>query len=335
MKLEKPVTLSQIADILKAKFIGDPDHIVSGINEIHMVEEGDLTFVDVKKYYKTALSSAATTILINQEIEPPAGKGLVIVDEPFTAFNQLGEYFQPSLPVSTEGKPRLGAGVSLGRNVVFGENVVIGDGTEIGHNVVIGSNVTIGAQCRIYHNVTINDHVVVGNHVVLNAGVVLGGEALYFKSRPETKEKLLTKGRVVIHDHVDIGANTTIDRGVTGDTIIGEYTKLDNLIMIGHDVQIGKRCILAGQAGIAGTVVIEDDCYLWGKAGASKDAHLSKGTVLNMSAIAIGKTEPGKSYVGIYAKPRMQFFREDIAVSKLPQYLKLLDKLLKEEEEKD
>lgn len=333
MKLPTPVTIKEIAQILSCEYAGDPQHLVEGINEIHMVEPGDLTFVDVPKYYQKALHSAATTILINQKVDPPAGKALLIVDEPFTDFNRLSEFFQPTLPLSTEGNPVLGEGVSVGKNVVFGKDVEIGAGTEIGHNVVIGSHVRIGSHCRIHHNVTICDRTLIGHDVCINPGAVIGGEAFYYKSRPESKEKMLTKGRVVIEDHVDIGANTTIDSGVTADTVIGAWTKLDNLIMVGHDVQIGKRCILAGQAGISGTVVIEDDCFLWGKAGAVKDAHLSKGTTVNANAIVTKKTDPGQSYMGMYDRPRMQYWREEIALSKLPQYIKLLEKLAEKEGE--
>ncbi len=322
MKLARPITLSEAAKILNCTYIGNENHLIYGINEIHKVESGDLTFVDVEKYYQKALNSLATTILINKDTTPPEGKGLLVCDEPFTAFNQLTSYFFPTLPLNTSAKPHLGEQVKVGQGVVFGQEVVIGNGTEIGHNVVIGSHVSIGANCKIHSNTTIYDRVVIGNEVCINSGTVIGSEAFYFKTRADSKEKMLTKGRVVIEDHVDIGANCTIDRGVTSDTVIGEWSKLDNLIQVGHETVIGKRCIIAAQVGIAGVTTIEDDVILWGQVGITKDVTVGKKAILLAKTGVMSSLEGGKTYLGMIATPAKQKLREIAALRKLPDLLK-------------
>jgi len=314
--------LEKAAQFLDCAFDGPADHLITGLNEIHKVSPGDLTFVDIEKYYSRALESPATTILINKAVPPPPGKGLLISTDPFRDFNRLTEWVQPRRPLDTHGRPRLGKGVRIGQNVVFGEEVEIGDGVEIGHNVVIGSHVRIGAHSLIHAGVQISDHCLIGAHVCINPGTVLGGEAFYFKGRPWGREKLLTKGRVVIHDHVDIGANCTIDRGVSGDTVIGKWTKLDNLVQVGHDTVIGERCLIAAQVGIAGVVTIEDEVILWGQVGVSKDLTIGKGAVLYGKTGVMSSLEGNRTYLGMIATEARQKLREISALHRLPELLR-------------
>jgi len=251
MKFSKPHTLKQIADLIDCKFIGAADFAVLGMNEIHVVEPGDIVFVDHPKYYGKALESAATIVLINKEVECPEGKALLVSDDPFRDFNKLSDYF----------KPFEASSYSISPSAKIGENTIIQPNTFIGHNV------TIGKHCIIHSNVSIYDDAVIGDFVTIHAGSVLGANAFYYKNRPEGFDRLKSSGRVVIEDHVDIGASCTIDRGVSGDTIIGAGSKLDNLIQVGHDTVIGKKCLIASQVGIAGCVVIEDEVTLWGQVG--------------------------------------------------------------------
>lgn len=327
MKLKQPISVREAALLLGAQFAGDPDQLILGLEEIHMVTPGDLTFVDVPKYYKKALGSAATIILINQEVQVPDGKSLIISDDPFRDYNRLTEHFQPRLPLDTQGSPVLGKGVKIGKNVVVGEGVTIGDNTEIGHNVVIGSGVSIGSDTLIYPNVTIYNYTSIGNRVCIQAGTVIGGEAFYYKSRPTGKDKLLSKGRVVIEDRVEIGANCTIDRGVSGDTRIGEGTILDNLIQIGHDTVVGKNCLFASQVGVAGVVTIEDNVILWGQVGVNKDLTIGKGAILLGKAGVMSSLEGGKTYFGFVASEHRQALREYAATRRLPELLNRLSEI--------
>ncbi|MEM7373515.1 MAG: UDP-3-O-(3-hydroxymyristoyl)glucosamine N-acyltransferase [Bacteroidota bacterium] len=326
MKLTTPLTLKQAASYLGCPWLGADSHLISGINEIHMVEHGDLTFVDIEKYYAKSLSSAASTILINKEVEPPQGKALIISDDPFRDYNRLTEWCQPWISLDVAGTPVLGEGCKIGRNVVFGEGVVVGEGTEIGHNAVVGSHVRIGAHCQIHANVTLYDHSQIGDHVCINAGTVIGGEAFYFKGRAYGRDKLLSKGRVVIEDHVDIGANCTIDRGVSGDTRIGAWTKLDNLIQIGHDTVIGKKCLIASQVGIAGVVTVEDEVILWGQVGVVKDLTIGKGAELLGKTGVMSSLEGGKTYLGMVAMEARQKLREIASLKHLPDLIRQVRK---------
>ena len=322
MKLPAGLTLGQIADLIQAKPIGPLNFSITGINEIHDVEPGDLTFVDVEKYYRKALESEASIIMIDQQVEAPKGKALIVSEDPFRDFNFLTEHFSPSVPLDTTSTPTLGKDVRLAAGVATGESVVIGDNTQIGAGTSIGSQVTIGKNCFIHPNVTIYDHTVIGDHVTINAGTVVGGEAFYFKTRPDRRDKMLSKGKVVIHDHVDIGSNCTIDRGVTGDTVIGAWTKLDNLIQIGHDVKIGRRCTIASQVGIAGYVIVEDEVTLWGQVGVVKDLTIGKGATLMGKTGVMSSLEGGKTYLGMIASDIRSVLRETAAIKKLPEMIR-------------
>jgi UDP-3-O-[3-hydroxymyristoyl] glucosamine N-acyltransferase len=276
MKFKKAQTLIEIATLLNVAFIGDDNFEILGINEIHIVEKGDIVFVDHPKYYNKALNSAATVILIDKEVNCPEGKALLISDDPFRDFNKITTYFSPFI-ASKES---------------ISESAMIGQATIIQPNVFIGTNVTIGHNCVIHPNVTIYDNTIIGNNVNIHANTVLGADAFYYKNRPTGYDKLISGGRVVIKDDVDLGASCTIDRGVTGDTIIGEGTKIDNQVHVGHDTIIGKKCLIASQTGIAGCVIIEDNVTIWGQVGTNSGITIGKG------AIILGQTGVTKSVVG-------------------------------------
>lgn len=318
-------TAAQIADILGGSLIGDPTIPVTGINEIHRVGPGDLTFTDVPKYFRKAMESPASVILINQKVEPPPNKALILTPFPFRDFNRLLEYFQPAtLPTFAPTQAHF-EGVAIGQNVVIGENTYIEPGCYIGHNTTIGPNCYIGRDTLIYPNVTIGPNCYIGSHVVIQSGCVIGGEAFYYKRNPAGSERLLSKGRVVIGDYVEIGANTTIDRGVTSDTYIGDHTKIDNLVQIGHDTFIGRNCQIAAQVGIAGACVIEDGVILWGQVGIPSGIRIGpRATVLAKSGV-LTSLEGGKVYFGFIAKEVKKAWREIASMGRLPRLLRTLD----------
>lgn len=282
MKFLKEQTLEAISKIIEVKFVGDANHKVTGINEIHVVEEGDIVFVDHPKYYDKALNSAATTILINKEVECPEGKALLISDDPFRDFNKITKHFNPFIRSKNS----------------IADSAIIGEGTVIQPNVFIGNNVVIGNNCVIHPNATIYDNTIIGDHVVIHANTVLGADAFYYKNRPEGYDQLISGGRVILKNNVHIGASCTIDRGVTGDTTIGEGTKLDNQVHVGHDTVIGKKCLIASQTGIAGCVIIEDEVTLWGQVGTNSGITIGKGAVI-LGQTGVTKSVPGgKTYFG-------------------------------------
>ena len=282
MKFKTVQTLQKIATLIDAKFVGDQDFKISGINEIHVVETGDIVFVDHPKYYGKALESAATTILINKEVECPEGKSLLISDDPFRDFNKITKHYNPFI----SSKESISA------------SAIIGEGSIIQPNVFIGNYVTIGKNCMIHPNVTIYDNAVIGDNVVLHANTVWGADAFYYKNRPEGFDQLISGGRVIVKDNVHIGASCTIDRGVTGDTTIGDGTKIDNQVHVGHDTKIGKKCLIASQTGIAGCVIIEDGVTLWGQVGTNSGITIGKGAVI-LGQTGVTKSVPGgKTYFG-------------------------------------
>lgn len=269
--------------LIGARLIGNENYELKGINEIHMVRDGDLTFVDHPKYYDKALNSDATVILINKDVESPEGKHLLISDDPFRDYNLLTNHYRPFVK-ATEN-------ISVSANI--GEGTIIQPGAFIGHHVSIGKN------CLVHSNVSIYDHCIVGDDCVIHANAVIGGDAFYFKKYPERGYiKMHSCGRVVIHDRVEIGAGCTIDKGVSGDTIIGEGTKLDNHVHIGHDTVVGKNCLFAAQVGIAGVTKIEDNVILWGQVGVNKDLVIGKGAVVYAQSGVPSSLEGGKVYFG-------------------------------------
>lgn len=308
MKFAQEHTLKQIATILSCEFKGEADFPVKGMNEIHVVTPGDIVFVDHPKYYDKALNSAATIILINKEVECPEGKALLISEDPFRDFNKLTEYFRP---FQSSGKQ-------------IADTARIGKGTVIQPNVFIGNNVQIGENCVIHANVSIYDNSIIGNNVTIHSGTVLGGDAFYYKNRPEGFDKLKSGGRVVIKDHVDIGSNCTIDKGVSGDTTIGKGTKLDNLIQVGHDTVIGEKCLIASQVGIAGCVVIEDEVTVWGQVGMRSGISVGKGAVLMGQA---GITKSAKANTVYSGNPAMESRAKLKELALLRQLPKLIEKL--------
>ncbi|MWW23626.1 UDP-3-O-(3-hydroxymyristoyl)glucosamine N-acyltransferase [Algibacter lectus] len=310
MKFPKQHTLKQIADLIGCDFVGDLNFPVLGMNEIHVVEAGDIVFVDHPKYYDKALNSAATIILINKKVDCPEGKALLVSDDPFRDFNTLTNHF----------KPFQSANSAISGSAKIGENTVIQPNCFIGHNVEIGEN------CVIHANVSIYDDTVIGDHVTIHSGTVLGANAFYYKKRPDGYDRLKSGGRVVIEDHVDIGAACTIDRGVTADTRIGYGSKLDNQIQIGHDTVLGKKCLIASQAGIAGCVVVEDEVVIWGQAGVKSGITIAKGTELFAQSGLGHSTDANKAYFGSPAGEAREKFKELAYIRKIPEILKSIKK---------
>ncbi len=301
MRFPQPYTLEQIATIINAKYVGASDFPVLGMNEIHVVQAGDIVFVDHPKYYEKALHSKATIVLINKEVECPEGKALLISDDPFRDFNKLTDFF----------KPFQKAIALIAPSAHIGENTVVQPGAFVGNNVVIGNN------CRIHSNVSIYDDCVIGDNVTIHAGTVLGADAFYYKKRPEGFDKLKSGGRVVIEDNVDLGALCTIDRGVTGDTTIKKGTKIDNQVHIGHDTVVGEKCLIASQTGIAGCVVIENEVTIWGQVGMTSGITIGeKAVILAQSGIS-KSLEGGQTYFGYPAGEAREKYKEMSALKQL------------------
>lgn len=306
MRLNKPIAVQWIADFIGAELVGNIAAVATGINEIHKVEEGDIVFVDHPKYYEQCINSAATVIIINRKTDFPAGKTLLVVDEPFEAYIKLVNHFRPFNPSS--------------KNI--SDSAIIGKNTVIMPNCFIGNEVEIGSGCIIHPNVTILDHCVIGNHVIIQAGTVIGSDAFYYNKKTDRDvyyKKMNSCGRVVIQDHVEIGANCTVDRGVSGDTLIGRGTKIDNLVHIGHDTEIGNNCLFAGQVGIAGATRIEDNVILWGQVGVSKTLTIGRNAIVYAQSGVKDSIEGGKVYFGSPVEDAREKMKELVWIKRIPQ----------------
>lgn len=272
------------------------------MNEIHVVQEGEIVFVDHPKYYDKALLSRASVVLINKVVDCPPGKALLISDDPFRDFNKLTAFFKPfersTSSISTSAK--------------------VGQNTVIQPNTFIGNNVSIGENCLIHSNVAIYDNCVIGNNVIVHAGTVIGADAFYYKKRTEGFDKLKSGGRVVVHDDVEIGALCTIDKGVTGDTTIKKGTKLDNQVQVGHDTVIGEKCLIAAQVGIAGCVIIEDEVTLWGQVGITSAVTIGKKAVILAQSGVSKSVIGGKSYFGTPAEDAREKLKQLANIKKIP-----------------
>ncbi|ULQ52288.1 UDP-3-O-(3-hydroxymyristoyl)glucosamine N-acyltransferase [Flavihumibacter fluvii] len=307
MRFPSPVAITWIAELIKAEVIGDITGTATGINEIHRVEAGDLVFVDHPKYYEKCLNSAATFIIINNpSVNIPAGKALLVVDNPFEAYTTIVNHFRPFTPATQ----------------VISDSSVIGEGTYIAPTAFIGHHVIVGRNCRIHANVTIMDHCIIGNNVVIQPGTVIGSDAFYYNTKKDREvwyKRMESCGRVIIEDDVEIGAGCTIDRGVSHDTSIGRGTKLDNQVHIGHDTVVGRNCLFAAQVGIAGAVTVEDGVVLWGQVGVNKTLTLAKDSVVLAQSGVRLSTEPGKSYFGSPAEEASVKMKEFVWIKRIPQ----------------
>ncbi|MBR2648633.1 MAG: UDP-3-O-(3-hydroxymyristoyl)glucosamine N-acyltransferase [Sediminibacterium sp.] len=310
MKFPAPVSVEWIANLIHAKTAGNTTASVFGINEIHKVEKGDLVFVDHPKYYTTCLESAADFIIINtEEVRIPEGKTIFIVEDPFEAYLQIINHFRPFTPAQKS----------------ISDDLVMGEGSVVMPNVFIGKEVRIGKNCIIHPNVSLLDYTVIGDDVVIQSGSVIGGDAFYYntkKNRNLWYKKMQSCGSVRIENNVEIGAGCTIDRGVTAETIIGEGTKMDNMVHIGHDVTVGKNCLFAAQVGIAGGTTIEDGVVLWGQVGVSKTLTIGANAVVLAQSGVPSSLAGGKTYFGYPAEDASQKRRELVWIKRIPELWK-------------
>lgn len=308
MKLTEAQTLKSIASFLGCEFVGDENHLITGLNEIHRVESGDIVFVDHPKYYDKALKSAATTILIDKKVEVPEGKALLISEQPFDDYNKLTKHFCP-IEHSEEN---------------IGKKSTISPSAVIYPNVFIGNNVQIGAHTIVYPGVAIMDRTIIEDHVIIGPNTVVGSNAFYYKKKPTGYDRMHTCGHVHIQKNVELGASCTIDAGVSAITIIGEGSKLDNQVHIGHDTIIGKNCLMAANVGIAGCVEIKDNVTIWGQVGCASDVTIGENVIVLAQSGISKSLAPNKTYFGSPAKDIRLMYREMAALRKLPEILENL-----------
>jgi UDP-3-O-[3-hydroxymyristoyl] glucosamine N-acyltransferase len=328
---DKRITVGEIAKLTGAELRRDSDaaRTISGVATLDRGGPSDLVFLDHARFSDQARASAAGACLASQRLGDcvPPSVALLIVEKPFHAFVSVARALYPtalrpsSLFAGDSAAPgvapgaimhpraRLESGVTVDPGAVVGAGAEIGSGSVIGANAVIGANVRIGRDCAIGPNVSVA-HALIGDRVIVHAGTRIGQDGFGYVMGPEGHRKIPQIGRVIIQDDVEIGAGTSIDRGGLRDTVIGEGTKIDNQVQVGHNVVIGRHCVLVAQVGIAGSVVLEDYVVLGGQVGVADNLTIGEGARVGAQSGIMSNIPPGETWFGYPAKRSRDYWRE-------------------------
>ena len=337
-----PILLSELAALCNAKIKGgDPTALIDSAADITSAKEGQVTQLTSVKYTRFIKDSTASACFIAEGLrldEYPEHIALLVCADPEMSFIKAVELLHPAKAYNGEiaSQAVIADNASLGDGLYIGPYAVIGEGTVIGKNsailagAYIGNNVMIGENCRIYPYAVIYDDTVIGNHVVIHSGAIIGADGFGYKFRDGTHQKVPQVGNVVIADHVEIGANTCIDRGALGSTVIGMGSKIDNLVQVGHNNKVGKHVIMCGLTGVSGSCTIEDYAILAGSSGIADHVTVGQGAVIMARSGVAGDVPAGAQFFGSPAKDKKTAYKEQIAISKLPELIKRV-KALEEE----
>jgi len=329
------VTLRELADRLGCRLEGDGDIEILHVAGIQDAQPGDLTFLANAKYESALPLTRASAVLLRDEA-PPAPCAMLRTRDPYLAFARAVALFAPPWrpPAGVHPQAAVAPDARIGRNVSIGAFVVVGDGASLGENTVVFPNVTIGpgaqigADCVIHSNVSIRERVVIGNRVILQNGVVIGADGYGFVRRGDgTHEKIPQVATVVIEDDVELGANTTVDRPAVGETRISSGTKIDNLVMVGHGVSIGRNVLMAAQVGIAGSTDIADDVVFGGQVGVGGHLTIGRGAVAVGQSGVTNSLEPGAMVAGYPAIDTREWRKASVVFKRLPELKRRIEEL--------
>jgi UDP-3-O-[3-hydroxymyristoyl] glucosamine N-acyltransferase len=331
--------LSQIAEKTGATLVGDGDAEILRVSTIEQAGAGDLTFVANPRYKHFLESTQASGVILSEAIST-SRLNLLIHPDPYYAFSvaltlfypKPGSRLKPGIAANAIIAPTatIGVSVHVGNFVEIGEGAVIGEGTKIMKGCTIGAGVKIGKDCLLYPNVTIYDDCLVGNNVAVHSGTVIGSDGFGYAIHDGIHHKILQVGIVRIEDNVEIGSNCSIDRAALHETVIGEGTKIDNLVQIAHNVKIGKRCIIIAQVGISGSTVLGEYVTLAGQVGLIGHIEIGDRAIVIAQAGVPKSLEGGKVYAGSPAREFMEFKRMEAQIHRLPQRQEQLKKLATE-----
>jgi UDP-3-O-[3-hydroxymyristoyl] glucosamine N-acyltransferase len=325
------LSLGMIAKSVQGEVIGDGDAQISGIASIPRATSADLVFVEDEKTFREALESQAAAVIAGEFARGSASsKPLLLALHPRQAFARAAQLLCPApdrtpgthVSAVVHGSVRLGKNVTVAERAVIGEGAEVGDQTSIGAGAVIGAGVHIGRDCEIYPNVTIYPGAQLGERVIVHAGAVLGSDGFGYvrDSASGHYEKFPQVGRLEIGDDVEIGANSTVDRGALEVTRIGRGAKIDNLVHIGHNCQIGEDVVIAAQAGLSGSIVIEKNVVLGGQVGIGEHARIEEGVMLGgQGGVLPNKVLRGKgvAFWGTPARPLREYLKQLAALARL------------------
>ncbi|HJQ10680.1 MAG TPA: UDP-3-O-(3-hydroxymyristoyl)glucosamine N-acyltransferase [Gemmatimonadaceae bacterium] len=338
------ITADAIAALVSGELVGDGSVAVGGVAPLDRAGENDLSILSNAKYAALMKSTRAGVVLVDPEFRDVDGGSAtrVIVEKPQEKLLGLLSklYPQPEMRAGIAATARIGKGATIGRGVSIGEYAVIGAGATVGDRVVVGAHcvigdrVPIGSESRLWPGVTIYSGATIGERVFIHAGARIGCDGFGYVFRDGGHQKIPHVGRCIIGDDVEIGANTTIDRGSIDDTVVGSGTKIDNLVHIAHNVRIGEKCLLMAQVGIAGSVTVGDGAILAGQAGISGHLTIGAGARLAAQAGVFGDIPAGETWSGYPARPHRDSLRASAALFKLAGMMRKLERLLQEPETK-
>jgi UDP-3-O-[3-hydroxymyristoyl] glucosamine N-acyltransferase len=336
------LTADAIARAVGGQVIGDAAAVVHGVAPLERATERDLSFLATPRHVSALAGSRAAVVLVSPELaDSPGGvRARVVVADPQAALVSLLPHFarasEPRAGVHETAVMRrgvrLGAGVSVGPYAVIGEGAALGDGVVVDAHCVIGPGVHVGEGSRLFPHVTLYTGTELGRRVTVHAGARIGCDGFGYIFRSGRHEKIPHVGRCVVGDDVEIGANTTIDRGSVGDTVIGSGTKIDNLVHIAHNCRVGKNCLFAAQVGLAGSVVVEDGSALGGQVGVADHQTIGAGARIAAQAGVFGDIPAGQTWSGYPARPHREALRAQAALFRLPPLLKRIERLLGNED---
>ena len=335
--MTSPLTLAEAAELVSGKLIGDESLEIEGVETLANATASHVSFLSNMKYKADLHSTQAGVVLLSHKADIPddLDAAVITVCNPYVAFALLHRYFHPA-PQSTgnihksaivDDSASIAEHVQIDANASIGANVSIGKGSIIGAGCVLEKGVCIGEDCLLHPRVVLEQYTQLGNRVIIQAGAVIGSDGFGFAWTGSEYLKIPQVGRVVIEDDVEVGANTCIDRGAIGDTVIKQGTKLDNLIQVAHNVEIGEHTVIAGQAGIAGSTVIGRGCQLGAQSGVAGHLKLTDGTIVGAKAGVIGDIQEKGMVSGFPAVPHRQWLRASGMFDRLPEIWKKIRKL--------
>src|SRR2546423_8963709 len=323
----KALTASELAAHVDGRVTGDGSVVITRVASLDAAGTGDISYVEDQKFFDAARNSKASCLIVQEGVQLDFGCQIQ-VKNPKLAFALIAEVLHPPKQRAPEihsssviaAGAKIGHDVFIGAFVCVGENSTVGDRTQIRAGAKIGDDVSVGTDCVIHPNVFIEDGMTIGNRVILHAGVVIGADGFGYVRGDMGYHKFPQFGTVVIEDDVELGANTTVDRAALGRTRIGKGTKLDNMVHVGHNCDIGERVVIAAQTGISGSVTIEDDCVIGGQGGFGDHIHVQSGAVIgSKTGILPGKIVRPGVWWGIPIQPLDEYKRLNAHLSRVPQ----------------
>jgi UDP-3-O-[3-hydroxymyristoyl] glucosamine N-acyltransferase len=335
-------TVNQIAELIQGTVNGDGDQLISGFDKIEEGKKGNISFLANPKYETYLYDTEASSVIISNQLilKKPVKAALIRVEDPYIAFTILLQKYQEFMAIKPAGiqqpcfvdeSAKIGESVFIGRFSTIESQVHIGNNTQIYDRVSIGKNVKIGSNCAIYPGVVIYSDCIIGNNVVIHSNSVIGSDGFGHAPQADGTFKSIPQlGNVMIEDHVSIGSNTTIDRATMGSTIIRTGVKIDNLVQIAHNVEIGQHTAIAAQTGISGSTKVGENCLIAGQVGVAGHITIAPRTIVTgQSGVTKTVKVPGQTLGGTPASNNVDFLKRNALIRQLPEIFEKFNQINK------